>query len=32
LLNSALALQTGSTAETLLSANGLSGSLVNLLA
>jgi hypothetical protein len=32
LLNSALALQTGSTAETLLSANGLSGSLINLLA
>jgi hypothetical protein len=32
LLNSALALQTGSTAETLLSSNGMSGSLVDLLA
>jgi hypothetical protein len=31
LFNSALALQTGSTAETLLSSNGLAGSLVNLL-
>jgi hypothetical protein len=32
LLNSALALQTGSTAETLLSSNGMSGSLIDLLA
>jgi hypothetical protein len=32
LLNSALALQTDSTAETLLSSNGLSGNIVNLIA